>query len=163
MGLDISVNLIIGVPLLRLGSIEREEESRQLVNGLGEPKGRPVTLRNIYLMAKNGKRFLIGSNVRSLADGGRDRIEFRFYELFGSDEEVDDWLWQSDYEGDLEQVIVGRVPKPIDMLEIRRREAYKIFRSDETETIQDEVKKKLMEAFGYSGEVYIIAQVAYSY
>lgn len=163
MGLDVSVYLLIGVPLLRLGSIEDEEQSKQLVDGFGEPKGRPVTVRNIYLVAKNNRRFLIGSNARSLADGNRDKIDFRFYELFDSDEEVCDWLWQSDYEGDKEQVIVGRALKSIEAMKIGRCETHKIIRIDEVGVIQAKVEKKLKEKFGYSGEVYLIPQVSYSY
>lgn len=163
MGLDVSVHLVIGVPLLCLGSIQEEGQSKQLVNGFGEPKGRPVTLNTVYLVTKNGRSFVIGSNEHSLADGRRNRVGFHFGELFDSDEEIENWIWQSDYGGGPGQVIIGRALKPIETKGIGRHETHKIIRIDEVKAIQAEVKLKLMDLFGYSGEVYLIPQVSYSY
>lgn len=164
MGLDVSVYLLIGVPLLKLGSIQEDGKSIQPVNALGKPRGRPVTLRNIYLVAKNGEAFFIGSNEDSIADRDRDESEFHYSELFNSDDESDNWIWQSDYEGGPKQVIIGRALKPIETPEeYKRYEAHKIVEIDEIEKARADVATRLEERFGYSGKIYIIAHVSYSY
>jgi len=159
MGLDVSNNLIVGIPLLSLGIIQEKSEVKQLVDPLGNPKER-VSLEYRYLVAHNGSRYLIGSNEYNISTGWSDRIKWSYDKLFSADESK--WCHYSDT-GEPGEVIVGLIPESIMSSAIGRYQYFDITQLDIIVDMIPIVREYLKDKFGWDGTPFVISMTSYSY
>jgi len=167
MGLDVSVNLLVGVRLLDLGELETTAKSIELTNKLGRKIGRSAVLQQECLKTPHG-RFLLGSNEDSLSsDYSSDRIQYFYHELLGISEiDADEdlyyrWIHESDSGPD--QVIVGQAVATIQGPYAGMSGYFKAAHESSIAEAIVETKRELQERFGYQGPVYVVAQAHYSY
>ncbi len=166
MGLDVSINLIVGVPLLHLGEIEEEIEHRKLVTPFGEPTNQQAEIRRLYLSTSK-HRYFIGDNVHNILSqytSNKEKIDYDFEEEMLPNDEYEEWLHWGDY-AVRDGIIIGKAIKPT----IKYPEGYarlQQFLGTNPEQIQVAmpiVATFLSERFGYMGQLFVIAQVNYSY
>ena len=162
MGLDIDVSLVVGVPLLNMGTIKEESEEVDLFDSFGKATVRTATLKQTYFVAQNGDVSLIASNRRIIAKTW-SKLDYSYHNLLDEKEEVGKWIHQSDYEGGPEQVIIGLHPDPFERDAIGRYETYRAARMNDVSNVIAEVREYLRRVFGYEGDVFVISQAIYSY
>lgn len=159
MGLDISISLIVGVPLSALGTEREEEQRTQTTDRLGRPTGESVVIRNAYFDTLNDLHILIGSNEQRILNGD-DEIEYTFSSLL-----EDNWIHAADWEqATLDDIIVGlRVTSEIDSEVDDRHAGFEGARIASILATANTVQEELSQRFGYTGEIYTIALASYSY
>ncbi len=162
MGLDVYTNLIVGVPLIELGTLDQQVERVDLVDPLGNLTGESTNLRQVYFSSLNGRTSLVGSNKGSI-ESYLDRVRYFYHELFDTEDEKDDWFHCSDYEKGIDQRIVGLLPESIKGSADGRYESFSASRFGSIQITLSKVRKFLKERFGYIDEVYIISLTHYSY
>ncbi len=157
MGLNVSIKLIVGVPLLSLGSVKEEAREVTLTDALGKPTGESATLKEIYFVALNDTRYLIASNEQHIANGWGDVVVEYFYHQLPSH-------YQSNGNGGLpEQVIVGEEIETISSgPQMDRFETFTISNIKSVQDLFPKVAYWIKETFGYVGEIFVIAQAGYS-
>lgn len=164
MGLDVSISLIIGVPLLDLGKLETKRQTVAFTDHLGRPTGKNGESRQVFFRVKNQTRYLVGNNdkwLQSGYEGERGRIDFTYedFPLGG-----DDWYHCSDYEDNKpEDVVIGLSVESVEGPGIAGFEAFKKATFDDIGRTEVRVKQELEKQFGYSGPVYAFVMALYSY
>lgn len=159
MGLDVSVVLIVGVPLAVIGPEEEETEQARTTDRLGKPTGKMVTIRRAYFCAPNGQRFLVGSNEQGVLE---DDNEIGYELALGLE---DEWVHVSDGENLApDTAIIGLQVEPeIKLDNDDRHEGFRGAQTGQIVTTTERVKTELFQRFGYTGPVYVVALAGYSY
>lgn len=169
MGLDISVSLIVGVPLSALGAVEEEAERKQTTDGLGRPAGKSVILKTVYFRTSNNLRFLIGTNEEHALNGKPDQIEYHLDSLWeiekGDVDTENNWFHTSDWDQvTLDTVIVGlQVDSEIDSEVDDRHAGFEGAQMSNVQATVERVQAEISQRFGYTGKVYVLALAGYSY
>lgn len=154
MGLNVSVSLVVGVPLTSLGEVVEEVKTYDVTNRIGRKTGRTAKVKSIYLKTKNDC-IKIGSNESDVVGTGwRVGMDWFFYNIVG--EENDHLIHLSDWSrGPSNAVIglqVGDSSESLISLEIQ-----------DIRDVFDEVREYLIAKFGYTGNIYVNAICNYSY
>ncbi len=166
MGLDISTELIVGVPLLQIGKIEERSRQVPTTNKLGKPTGRSSLLKEEYFIDSSDFNCLIGSNEESISDGTYSSFEYNYQNLLNErkeDPEESDWIHSSDFQGHPDLVVIGLSIKGEKGREMGRYESFLCVNQEKIDEAIPLVKVYLNSEFGYHDEVYVISFPIYSY
>lgn len=161
MGLDISTKLIVGVPLDKLGTIEKTETEVKMYDGLGNPVGKDI-LEEHHLVCPNGKKFLLGSNKENLQRA--HLTKYASWKLYDNDQCVLPMGQIGDYNNPY-SIVVGQ---EIESCEKYTPDRYESWRTHEL-AVEDyefyiETAATLLESeYGYTGQIYIICLSRHGY
>ena len=165
MSIGMSMQVLLGVPLLKLCEITTEIKEVQLTNILGEFTGEQITVIYKYLETPTGHKYLMSTNKSNIGSESQQSDTIYLYEeLFADEAEPyeSDWLHRSHSDCELSEVIIGLYVNN-SRVDAYGDDIFGISIIDDTviEETRSKVGKYLFDRFGYTGKVYLISQLIY--